>query len=222
MQEAFSSMTPSSPDRDAPPDQGPARARILNAAFEVLREHGYGATQTREIAARAKVSKRDIYREFGSKEGIFAALITSRADLMRGPALAPRFRSRAEFAATLRQVGVAFLEQLYDPAVVSVFRLAIASAEDSPGLARVLDRNGFQPNQRALSEMMAAAVRAGLLTGQPAPLAARFGGLLTGSLHVPILLGIARAPTARERARQAAEAADALLRLHGGTAQGPG
>lgn len=202
------------PDSGGAPDQGSARVRILNAAFDVLRAHGYGATQTREIAARAKVSKRDLYREFGSKDGIFAALISSRSDLMRGPALEPSFRSRDEFAATLRQVGVAFLQQLYDPAVVSVFRLAIASAEDSPGLARVLDRNGFQPNRRALSRMMAAAVQARILTGQPDRLAARFSELLTGATHVPILLGIERMPTARGRARQAAEATTAFLRLH--------
>lgn len=213
-------MSPPSSDSGGASDQGPARSRILNAAFEVLRAHGYGATQTREIAARAKVSKRDIYREFGSKEGIFAALITSRADLMRGPALRPSFRSRAEFAATLRQVGVAFQQQLYDPAVVSVFRLAIASAEDSPGLARVLDRNGFQPNRRALSELMAAAVQAGILTGQAEQLAARFSALLTGAAHLPILLGIARPPTARACARQAQDATTAFLRLHGSAAAG--
>ncbi len=214
-------MTRASGDLRGASQGGPARARILNAAFDVLRTRGYGATQTREIAARAKVSKRDIYREFGSKEGIFAVLIASRSDLMRGPALQPRVGSPAEFAATLRQLGVAFLEQLYDPAVVSMFRLAIASAEDSPGLAQVLLRNGFEPNRRALTEMMGAAVRAGILTGRVSALVARFSGLLTGATHVPILLGIARRPTARERARQSAEAATTFLRLHGRAPNAP-
>jgi len=50
-----------SSDPDCADDPGSARSRILDAAFDVLRAHGYGATQTREIAARAKVSKRDIY-----------------------------------------------------------------------------------------------------------------------------------------------------------------
>jgi AcrR family transcriptional regulator len=209
-------MTRSGHDSDGPqPDAGSARARILNAAFDVLRTRGYGATQTREIAARAKVSKRDIYREFGSKEGIFAALIAARSGLMRGPALEPKVASSVDLAETLRQVGIAFLQQLYDPAVVSVFRMAIASAEDSPGLAEILERNGFQPNRRALSELMGAAVEAGFLTGKTSDLAAQFGALLTGATHVPILLGIVPAPKPRERARLSAEATAAFLQLHG-------
>ena len=205
-----------SPDSECGPDgPGSARTRILNAAFEVLQEHGYGATQTREIAARAKVSKRDIYSEFGSKDGIFAALIAARAERMRRPAMEPDVASREAFAATLRRVGVAILEQLYDPAVVSMFRLAIASAEDAPELARVMDRNAFQPNGRALGEMMAGAIKAGVLAGEASALAGRFFALLTGGAHVPILLGIAEPPKPRELARHSAEVADDFLRLHG-------
>ncbi len=200
----------------ATPD-GTARSRILNAAFEVLREHGYGATQTREIAARAKVSKRDIYSQFGNKEGIFAALIAARAERMRRPAAGPDvdISSREGFAATLQKVGVAFLEQLYDPAVISMFRLAIASAEESPEMARILERNAFQPNRRALAELMAGAIQAGRLTGEAPQLAQRFFALLTGGAHVPVLLGIDDPPKPRELARHAEEVAEAFLRLHG-------
>ncbi len=206
------------PDSDCdPPDgaqRGTARARILNAAFEVLREHGYGATQTREIAARAKVSKRDIYSEFGSKEGIFAAVIAARAERMRRPAAEPDVSSREAFAATLREVGEAYLEQLYDPAVVSTFRLAIASAEDSPEMARILERNAFLPNRRALGEMMAAAIKAGVVTGEASQLSSRFFALLTGGTHVAVLLGIESPPKPRELARHSADVAAAFLQLY--------
>ena len=191
-----------------------AQARILDAAFDVLRARGYGATQTREIAARAKVSKRDIYRQFGSKDGIFAALIAERAERMRGPALTPQVGSREAFTATLQQVGANFLEQLYDPAVVSMFRLAIASAEGSPGLARILERTAFQPIRRALTDMMASAVDAGLATGDPSQLAGDFVALLTGA-HASILLGIAKPPRRAERVRHSAAATAAFLRLYG-------
>jgi len=205
-----------SPDSDCAPDEpGGTRARILNAAFEVLRAHGYSATQTREIAARAKVSKRDIYSEFGSKDGIFAALIANRAERMRRPAMDPDVGSREAFSATLRRVGVAVLEQLYDPAVISMFRLAIASAEDAPELAGIMERNAFQPNQRAMGEMMSGAIEAGVLIGEASALAVRFFALLTGGAHVSILLGIAAPPKPRELARHSAEVADEFLRLHG-------
>ena len=205
-----------SPDSDCAPDPpGSTRARILDAAFDVLRAHGYSATQTREIAARAKVSKRDIYSEFGSKDGIFAALIAARAEKMRRPAMEPDVGSREAFSATLQRVGVAILEQLYDPAVISTFRLAIASAGDTPEMARILDRNAFQPNRRAMGQMMSAAIEAGVLTGEASALAVRFVALLTGGNHVPILLGIAEPPKARELARHSAGVAEDFLRLHG-------
>jgi AcrR family transcriptional regulator len=205
-----------SPHSDGAPDgPGGARARILDAAFDVLRAHGYSATQTREIAARAKVSKRDIYSEFGSKDGIFAALIATRAERMRRPAMEPAVGSREAFAATLRRVGVAVLEQLYDPAVISMFRLVIASAEGAPELARIMERNAFQPNQRVMGQMMSAAIEAGVVAGEASALAGRFFALLTGGAHVQILLGIAEPPKPRELARHSAEVADDFLRLHG-------
>lgn len=206
------------PDSDCDPaddaQSGTARARILNAAFEVLREHGYGATQTREIAARAKVSKRDIYSEFGSKEGIFAAVIAARAERMRRPAVEADVSSRDAFEGTLRKVGVAYLEQLYDPAVVSTFRLAIASAEESPEMAHILERNAFLPNRRALGEMMAAAIEAGILGGEAPQLSSRFFALLTGGTHVGVLLGMESPPKPRELAKHSADVAAAFLRLH--------
>jgi AcrR family transcriptional regulator len=218
MQEHFVMKRPT-PDSDYAPsgasEAGTTRARILDAAFEVLREHGYGATQTREIAARAKVSKRDIYSEFGSKDGIFAAMIAARAESMRRPAMQPDVSSRDAFAATLRQVGLAFLEQLYDPAVVSMFRLAIASVESSPEIARMLNRNAFQPNGRALAEMMSVAIDAGILTGEPSELSSRFFALLTGGAHVPVLLGFAEPPKPRELAQHVDDVAAAFLQLHG-------
>lgn len=214
MQEHFV-MPPGNSGAVDAPAAGSARARILDAAFEVLRARGYGATQTREIAARAKVSKRDIYRHFGSKDGIFAALIAVRAERMRGPALDADVGSREALSATLRQVGVNFLEQLYDPAVVSMFRLAIASAEASAGLARILERTAFQPIRRAVTEMMARAVDAGVATGDPSRLAIEFLGLLTGNTHVSILLGIADPPRRADRTRHSKAAAAAFLRLYG-------
>jgi AcrR family transcriptional regulator len=203
-----------SPEPDCGLDDGSARARILNAAFEVLHEHGYSATQTREIAARAKVSKRDIYAQFGSKEGIFSALIAARAERMRRPAGKPDVSSREAFAATLREVGLAYQQQLYDPAVISRFRRAIASTEESPEMARILDREAFQPNRRALADMMASAIEAGVIAGEASHLSARFVALLTGGAHVPLLLGIDAPPKPRELARRAEETTAAFLQLH--------
>jgi AcrR family transcriptional regulator len=199
---------------DGAPEAGTARARILSAAFQVLTERGYGAMRTREIAACARVSKRELYSEFRSKDGILGALIATRAERMREPLHQAEVGDRAGFAATLQRVGVAFLQQLCDPAVVSMFRLAISSVEHAPTLAGILDQQALRPNTRALRELMAAGVQAGVLGGEPPRLASRFFALLAGGIHVAVLLGVSALPKPRALGRHVREVTEAFLRLH--------
>lgn len=53
------------------PQQPGTRERILMAARQQFGEHGYRATTTRTVAAQAKVSEPTIFRQFGSKTGLF-------------------------------------------------------------------------------------------------------------------------------------------------------
>src|SRR3546814_17701069 len=59
------------------------RAAILWAAGQVFFEQGYAATSIDAIIERAGGSKRNIYSEFGSKEGLFTALVSESADADR-------------------------------------------------------------------------------------------------------------------------------------------
>ena len=193
----------------------PVASRILNAAFLVLQERGYAATSTREIAARAKVSKRELYSHFGSKEGILGALIASRAAKMQQPLDHAEVHDRASLVATLRAFGANFLQQLCDPAVVSIFRLAISGAEQSPEMARVLDKQARAPIRAAVEALMRQARSARVLTGEPSAMAARFFALLTGDVHVALLLGLVATPEPSQVMRTAKTATDALLQLYG-------
>jgi AcrR family transcriptional regulator len=49
------------------------RERLLAAMTEAVAEHGYAATTTRELCARAHGSLATLYEEFGGKEGLFLA-----------------------------------------------------------------------------------------------------------------------------------------------------
>lgn len=56
---------------------------ILNAALEILAEHGYDATNMNAIAARAGVGKAAIYRRWSSKTALLTdALVYWRPDLL--------------------------------------------------------------------------------------------------------------------------------------------
>jgi AcrR family transcriptional regulator len=56
-------------------DPDETRERILRAAAEVFAEKGYAASTTRELAAAAGVNEVTLFRHFGSKSNILAAVI---------------------------------------------------------------------------------------------------------------------------------------------------
>src|SRR5471032_1016041 len=117
----------------------PRRSAILAAAYHVLMEKGYAGASTLEIARRAKVSKRELYAEFGSKSGILEALIATTAARMQVP-LAPAelgngFDGGADFAAALVRYGVTALTELTHPAVVDLNRLGSPKPAPRPSLA---------------------------------------------------------------------------------------
>ncbi|MGQ9582632.1 MAG: TetR/AcrR family transcriptional regulator [Thermoplasmatota archaeon] len=57
------------------------RAKILDAALREFAAKGYAATTTRRIAERAGVNEVTIFRHFGSKRGLFLALVRRWTDL---------------------------------------------------------------------------------------------------------------------------------------------
>ena len=143
--------------------------RILGAAFKAFTEEGYAGTSTLDIATRAKVSKRDLYANFGSKHAVLVACIKSRADRMRLPPDLPAPRSRQMLASTLTAFATNLVREVSDPAVIATFRLAIAEATRSPEIAQALDTAGRDATRAALAELLANAQSTGLIgPGEPA------------------------------------------------------
>ena len=60
------------------------RERVLGAAFSAFQKLGYAGASTIEIATRAKVSKRELYRLFGNKRAMLTACIIKRARHLKG------------------------------------------------------------------------------------------------------------------------------------------
>lgn len=188
--------------------------RILGAAFKAFVENGYAATSTLEIATRAKVSKRDLYTNFGSKQAILIACIASRAARMRLPPELPAPRNRDMLAATLTTFGATILREVSHPTVMAMLRLAIAEAEHSPEIARTLN-DSRSVNRRALAELLAEAQKVQILGGgDPQQMTEQFFALLWGDLMLDRLLGIAGAPRPAEIERRVRAAVEAFLHLY--------
>jgi AcrR family transcriptional regulator len=187
--------------------------RIMGAAFDAFMSKGYANTSMLEIATRAKISKRDLYAVFPSKSDVLLACIVNRAARMRLPPDLPAPASREMLAATLNAFGSTVIREVCEPAVTSMYRLAIAEAERSPDVAAALNDNRHV-NRKAIEQVLARAQSACVLgPGDPSRIMEQFFGLLWGDLLLSRLLG-ASAPTAVEIAQRAAAATTALMKLY--------
>src|SRR4051794_27193989 len=191
-----------------------ARDRILEAAFAAFMKNGYATTSTLEIATRARVSKRELYALVGNKQAMLIACISERAKRLDVPADLPEVRDRETLAQVLTSFGTKLVHEISDPAVIAVFRLAIAESVHAPEVARALNSIGREASRAALRKIMAQAQASGLLTGRPSELAEQFAGLLWRDLMVSLLLGVAVRPRPREIAERARNATTAFLQLH--------
>ena len=191
------------------------RRAILEAAYQVLVERGYAGASTLEIATRARVSKRELYAEFGSKSGILRALIAATAARMQLPLATAEIQDREGLAAALVRYGTAALSELTSPHVVAINRLAVAEAGRSSEMGAILEDTGREPNRKALIDLLARAQAAGVLgPGEPGAIAGEYFSLLMGDLMYRLLLGAVPRPGPKEIGKRARAATQLILALH--------
>ncbi len=184
------------------------RDRILEAAFAAFTRHGYTGASTAQIARLAKVSKRDLYTQFGSKQAMLAACVAERAERMSRPLSLPMPRDIHALRETLVRYGMTLLRELGEPEVLATYRLAIQEAENAPDLAATLDRLGRAGTTEALTRLLATARAQGLIgSGDPGETAELFlAVLLDEGLLVRMLMRLAP-PPGEDEARRRAESA---------------
>src|SRR5258708_27912758 len=116
----------------------------------------------------------------------------------------PGGTSREMLATTLRVFGATVIREVCEPAATSMYRFAIAEAEQSPDVAAALSANRFV-NRHALEELLVRAQAAGVLgAGNPPRMMEQFFALLWGDLLVNRLLRAAGITTLAELARTTA------------------
>ena len=148
------------------------------------------------------------------KQDLLLACIRERADRLKLPVDLPQIADRATLERTLVAFGTQLLREVSDPAVVTVFRLAISEAVRAPEVAQTLNDVAIAASRIALREIMRHAIDARLLGGGAPEMAEHFFGLLWGSRMLGLLLGIAERPSAREIAARAERAAAAFLLVY--------
>jgi AcrR family transcriptional regulator len=193
------------------------RDRILDAAFTAFMRLGYQGVSTAQIARLARVSKRDLYAQFGSKQAMLAVCVAERVDRMRRPLTLPAPSSLPALSQTLMEFGTVVVREISRPEVLATYRLAIVEAENAPDVAITLDQHGREANGKALTGLLTTARDQGLLRGaEPADMAEMFlAVLMSGGILVRMLMRLAVAPDEAEARQRAETAATTLLRLYG-------
>jgi AcrR family transcriptional regulator len=187
------------------------RERILEAAFAAFMRKGYTGASTAEIAAAARVSKRELYALVGNKREMLVAAIRDRSERLQLPADLPVPHDRESLEEVLTTFGTQLIRETSDPVVVGVFRLAIAEAVRAPEVAEVLDSVGRATARAALRKLMSDARAAGLLEGDAEKLADQFRGLLLGDAMIGLLLGVTEPPSPRAAKARAKAAVEVFL-----------
>jgi AcrR family transcriptional regulator len=166
--------------------------QILGAAAELLAERGYKATTTRAIAERAGVNEVTLFRRFGSKQGILAALGEQLAANMAGLAV-DSYPDAEDTRGTLERLARLEVEQALLSGPVAM-RLAF-DARSTPEVAALM-ADGMNDNLTGLVEYLASRQAAGDLRGDidPSVMAEAFFALTSSLVMSRQLLGDGRAP----------------------------
>ena len=192
------------------------KQRIREAAFSTFVEKGYAGTNTREIAARAKVSKRELYALYKDKQAMLADCIRFKAERARQPLQLEPVQEMPALRSALEAYGSSFLTELTQPTAVAVFRLAVLEAQKSPQVVRTLNALGREANKETLARFLKQAQKAKLLApGNPTTMARQFIALLWGDTLWSLLLRTEGAPSPKEARKRAKESVEALVRLYG-------
>jgi AcrR family transcriptional regulator len=195
-------------------------ARIEAAAYAVLAERGYAGASMLTIARRARASNETLYRWYGDKTGLFAALVRRNAADSAG-----RLRTALDAGGSplhaLRTVAPVLLAMVLGERAVALNR---AAASDPTGeLGRIIAEGGRARILPLLADLIGRAEAAGELPpGVPSERADVLVSLLIGDRQIRRVIGSLPEPAAADVAAQADAALRNFVRLcHAGDGNAP-
>jgi len=174
-----------------PVDQEKRRA-VLEAASAAFVQRGYEATSIDVIADSAGVARRTVYHQFGSKEGLFAAVVETLWGGLRfdEPGVGDTAPAARDVVLNLATTVASYWR---DPAARGFLRFAIIEGARAPGLRDSFFRKGKQPTFKAMAHRLAALSKSGHLSPaverDPELAAHQLIGLVNEPLLWPQLLG---------------------------------
>lgn len=186
------------------------REQILDGARKMFFERGYEGASMNDIAKKAGVSKGTLYTHFKDKEELFSVMIQVECEHVLARNFV--FQSDADPEATLRMLGMGFLNSVLSYSAMAVYRTLMSEARRLPHLGNLFMRAGPDMGAEALSAFLSEATRKGMLNVPDPDLAAhQFIALCDSALLQRTHMG-AEPPSAEQIAHHVASAVTLFMR----------
>lgn len=154
---------------------------IVAAATDLFSDKGFGAVSMDEVAKHAGVSKRTVYGHFGSKEELFAEVMTSMCELMGSDQVFDPGPASDGPDVVLRRAAARVLSHILSPRSQSLFRIVMGEIESFPNLGRTFFDTGPGMFMALMTDYFATWQREGVLVvDDPEEVAGQFFGALEG------------------------------------------
>ena len=213
MSESTSELLPAA---SVPIPRGEKRRQEIAAVAErVFFENGFSDTTMQMIALRAGASKETLYRHFGSKEGLFAEIVETRANSFLDD-LDENFERPGSVADVLRNLALRMLDAMVGPDAISLCRTVIAETPRNPALGEIFFQRGPERVLSRLTAFLVAARERREVSCVDAELSARiFLGAIMFSYHLKQLCLLSPLhPTTTQIREHVDEVVDMFLLKH--------
>jgi AcrR family transcriptional regulator len=168
---------------------------LLDAAESVFLEQGYGPASMDDIARRAGMSKKTLYRVFDTKESLFAAVIAGRRAVLDAMISGGEFSGDESPEGVLRSYLGKLARFVLAPRQAALYRLVIAESLRTPELAHAFYREGPCKVRAVLEHWLASQDDKGTLrVPDPERDAAMLCSMVISELQMRFLIGELRAP----------------------------
>ncbi|WP_157017175.1 TetR/AcrR family transcriptional regulator [Mesorhizobium xinjiangense] len=196
------------------PKQAARRARIEQAAYEVLSEAGYNSASLLTIAKRASASNETLYKWYGNKQALFRSLVEANASEAK-VLLEQALGEGSDPLEALARLGPALLALVTGGRAVALNRAAAGDASDTGTLGKAIADAGRETIAPLLSALLGRAQQEGLIACRdPAEAAETYFHLLIGDLQIRRVIGVIDELPQQEIERRAQRAFHLFRKLH--------
>jgi AcrR family transcriptional regulator len=175
------------------------RTIILEAARYEFSHSGYAATGMENVARRAGVSTKTLYRLFPNKAAVFEAMVAERIETFVS-VVKLRACDGSDVETALSEALQVCADLMLDGDVIALQRVILADSDKIPDIAETFFQKAITPTQNALANWLRAQQTRGTIELDDADAAA---GMLLGMLafqpHRSVMFGHLPALTKEER-----------------------